>query len=399
MSWGDRSHRRALVGGLAVVAVVTALAGATAAADALDRSGTGVVPAAGTLESPGGAVEEPETDNTVTYVTVHEDGTAEWRVTVRTRLSTDESVEAYEAFQERFRGNRSSYRAEFREPMVRVVAAASNATGRSMVATNFTAATSVQTVPRRWGIVTYAFSWEKFAYREGDALRVGDAFESGFFIAHNDTLRLQAPDGYEFASIEPQPDSRSDRTAVWDGRVDFGAGEPAATMRPATAESDPDGTAGGADGGESGSGGDGGDGTADDGGLLGRGPLVALAASAVAAAGALAWYRRRDDASPPPAAENGVDEDGAPADAPAAHQDPPEPLTDGERVRRIVRDHGGRMRQADIVDEVDWSKSKVSRVLGDLADDDVVEKTRIGRENVISLVEDGADDPLASDDD
>jgi uncharacterized membrane protein len=43
------------------------------------------------------------------------------------------------------------------------------------------------------------------------------------------------------------------------------------------------------------------------------------------------------------------------------------------------------MKQSDIVDALDWSKSKTSRVLSDMAEADRVEKLRIGRENVISL--------------
>ncbi|MBP1922838.1 putative membrane protein [Halorubrum alkaliphilum] len=45
------------------------------------------------------------------------------------------------------------------------------------------------------------------------------------------------------------------------------------------------------------------------------------------------------------------------------------------------------MRQSAIVEELDWSKSKTSRVLSRMADEGDVEKLRIGRENVIDLAE------------
>jgi len=62
-----------------------------------------------------------------------------------------------------------------------------------------------------------------------------------------------------------------------------------------------------------------------------------------------------------------------------------EPVSDEERVRSLLREHGGEMRQKQIVDRVDWSKAKVSRVLSRLEDEDRVVKVRLGRENVIYL--------------
>lgn len=60
-------------------------------------------------------------------------------------------------------------------------------------------------------------------------------------------------------------------------------------------------------------------------------------------------------------------------------------MTDRERIRSLVTDNGGRMKQADIVDSVDWSKAKVSRLLADLESEDEITKLRLGRENLICL--------------
>nr|WP_224829287.1 helix-turn-helix domain-containing protein [Saliphagus sp. LR7] len=62
-----------------------------------------------------------------------------------------------------------------------------------------------------------------------------------------------------------------------------------------------------------------------------------------------------------------------------------EVVTDRERVRRLLVDHGGRMRQSEIVDSVEWSKAKVSRLLADLEADGEITKLRLGRENLICL--------------
>lgn len=60
-------------------------------------------------------------------------------------------------------------------------------------------------------------------------------------------------------------------------------------------------------------------------------------------------------------------------------------ITDQERVRQLLRENGGRMKQSNIVDSVDWSKAKVSRLLADLEEDNQVTKLRLGRENLVCL--------------
>ena len=60
-------------------------------------------------------------------------------------------------------------------------------------------------------------------------------------------------------------------------------------------------------------------------------------------------------------------------------------VTDRERVRQLVQENGGRMKQSAIVESVDWSKAKVSRLLAALEEEDEITKLRIGRENLICL--------------
>ena len=62
-----------------------------------------------------------------------------------------------------------------------------------------------------------------------------------------------------------------------------------------------------------------------------------------------------------------------------------EVLTDREQVRQLIERNGGRMKQTDIVDSVEWSKAKVSRLLADLESDGAITKLRLGRENLICL--------------
>ncbi|WP_394295580.1 helix-turn-helix transcriptional regulator [Natrialba hulunbeirensis] len=60
-------------------------------------------------------------------------------------------------------------------------------------------------------------------------------------------------------------------------------------------------------------------------------------------------------------------------------------MTDQEKVHQLISENGGRMKQSRIVDSVDWSKAKVSRLLAELEEDGQVTKLRLGRENLVCL--------------
>lgn len=72
-------------------------------------------------------------------------------------------------------------------------------------------------------------------------------------------------------------------------------------------------------------------------------------------------------------------------DAARAEQVPLDAPSDPDRVINLLADHGGRMHQSDIVEHTGWSKSKVSVLLSEMADDGDIDKLRLGRENIISL--------------
>ncbi|WP_336024488.1 helix-turn-helix transcriptional regulator [Halobellus salinisoli] len=73
-------------------------------------------------------------------------------------------------------------------------------------------------------------------------------------------------------------------------------------------------------------------------------------------------------------------------------------LSDEERVEHLLEQNGGRMKQATIVDETDWSDAKVSQLLSAMADEGRVDKLRLGRENLISLPDDAEESTDAPDD-
>jgi hypothetical protein len=74
--------------------------------------------------------------------------------------------------------------------------------------------------------------------------------------------------------------------------------------------------------------------------------------------------------------------------AAAADEVPTELLSDEAVVFTLLDDHDGRMRQVDIVEETDWSKSKVRRVLSAMEEEDSIVKVDVGRGNVVMRPED-----------
>ncbi|WP_424014044.1 helix-turn-helix transcriptional regulator [Halorubrum xinjiangense] len=340
--------------------------------------------------------DQPAPDNTITRIDLAANGSATWEITLRTRLENDSDVAEYERFQEEFRSNTSRYVDPFADRMSGVVAAANDSSDREMRAGGFDAETSIQEVPRRWGVVSFRFTWTGFAAVEGDAVVAGDVFAGGFFIDEDDALAIAAPDGYVVESAAPAPDETADGVVEWLGREDFDDGRPRVRAVPTTGD------------GGSPADGDGGPGTGvDEGGLpagllvLAGVLLVALAGAAYAmrtgrlssdreaAAGGASGRPGGDDATDPTADGESVERAAADGDdAVGGAAADPDLLTDEDRVRRLLRERDGRMKQSAIVDELGWSKSKASRVLSGMADEGEVEKLRIGRENVIDLVAD-----------
>lgn len=59
-------------------------------------------------------------------------------------------------------------------------------------------------------------------------------------------------------------------------------------------------------------------------------------------------------------------------------------VSDDRRVLSLLAERDGRMRQSEVVEETDWSKSKASRILSRMEDEELISRIRIGRENVVT---------------
>jgi uncharacterized membrane protein len=124
----------------------------------------------------------------------------------------------------------------------------------------------------------------------------------------------------------------------------------------------------------------------------GFGPLAFVLALLllIGLGGSIAWY-----SGALPDIVDGSSDDGGAAAADAEtteSESPAEPvvpdeelLSDEDRVLQLLEENGGRMKQVNIVNETDWSKSKVSMLLSEMEEEGEISKLRVGRENIISI--------------
>jgi DNA-binding transcriptional ArsR family regulator len=62
-----------------------------------------------------------------------------------------------------------------------------------------------------------------------------------------------------------------------------------------------------------------------------------------------------------------------------------EDLPDEDRIRELLTKYGGRMKQADVTEETDWSKSTVSRKLSKMEEKGLITRVQVGRGNLVFL--------------
>ncbi|MDB9234852.1 helix-turn-helix transcriptional regulator [Halorubrum ezzemoulense] len=365
-----------------VLLAVVALLGAVGLA--LAAGGAGAVPFEG-----GFAQMDVEPDDVSMAVAVQPDGDAQWTVEYRIRLGTDEEERAFEQLRADVENDTEAYTTRFRDRMASTAATAESATGRNMTVSNATVTAERRELPQAYGVLTYRFEWTNFAAVDGDRLRVGDAVD-GLFLDGSSSLIVSWPDGYRLGETTPEPSEVREGSVVWNGPVDFSAGQPRIAVAPA--------------------------------GPLSGVPTAGLVAlfAVLVVAGTTAYRRRNagDDggegvvatdtavgsetAGSETAASDGTaasDESGLGGDgdadtsgesddeADAAPTVDSDLLSNEEQVLRLIESQGGRMKQKQVAEELDWTAAKTSQVVTGLRDEGDLDGFRLGRENVLSLPE------------
>ena len=384
---------------LSVVLVVLLVAG-VAPAGAVDGPGSGSLAA----DAPA-APEEPapraslgggqlfQTDRELTPATtfridLQADRSAEWTVTTEYELTTDDQQAAFDELAADFEsGSAAGPDVSLYENLA---ARTSEQTGREMAIEDVDRSSSRD---GEVGRLVLSFRWTGFLEADGERLVFDDAIAAGDETAWLTTLseqqevRITTPPGYAITSANVD---FSENTVVVTGPHTFETDEFIQITLEESAIT---------------------------------GPSWELLAAAVVVGIAIiggAFLLRRGDSDDTTAVDTngGVDTadpaDGEGTDGPetpdasdatvGSDEEPETPdadlslLADDERVLRLLERNGGRMRQADIVEETGWSDAKVSQLLSSMADDDAITKLRIGRENLISLPDVDALDGSRDDD-
>ena len=340
----------------------------------------GAAGTAGAFDRPGTEQVDVESDSTQLNIALQSEGTAAWEVEYRIRLTNQSDREAFESLRQNIRTDSTPYTDRFGDRMGRIAASAENATDREMAIRNVTVETRTQP---SYGILAYRFTWSNFAAVEGDTVRAGDAIDQ-FYLDSRTTLAMSWPEGYVSDSVTPEATTTGANSVVWEGELDFDPEEPRVVVVPQGETPPAQDTTTSATGG-----GDGGGGSS-----LG---LVAGLVALVLAVGAGGWwYTQRgggadagsdDSAAGGGAAKStdtGTDETVKATDSAAAGP-PMELLSNEEKVLWLVEENGGRMKQKQVAEELDWTAAKTSQVVGGLRDEEKLESFRLGRENVLTL--------------
>lgn len=318
-----------------------------------------------------GAQSGVNPDNVVLHLRLQPDGTAMWRTEYRIRLDDQNTTDAFEAVRRDIETNTSDYRERFANRMQRTVADAETTTGREMHLKNVTVEATRKQLPQDYGVITYRFTWTGFAESDGQTLTAGDAL-AGLFLDSETTLAMTGPTEYRVTKVSPPPDEQDSQTVLWRGPTDFGSGEPSVILT-ATAPS----AEGGGEGGASGPNG------VFNGSLLIVG-LTAATALLLVGGCATVIFRRAQVGAFGEADEALADEG---HESPAGETPPQELLSNEEQVLAVLDEHGGRVKQQEVAEELGWTDAKTSQVVRRLREEGKLTGFRLGRENVLSLPE------------
>ncbi len=401
----------ALCCALVSLLVVTALMGGIAVADApgvaypssVGIDGTG--DHAAQLETVDVDLENATGPVQIMDLQLTESGDADWTITVWLPLDDEEDERAFERLADEF--ERNSGQAVISIGVFETAAAASAShNDRPMEITNVSRTTATTNTS---GALSLAFTWTNFTVVGGHFISLGDVFDTGDgtwlpTLEDGQHLVIRAPDGY---AVDSASTPVREGTMHVEGPTTLEAGDIESTYVPSsdgvsTPPSSPTPTP-----------------TPND-----TETIVGGIALAIAGVLGLLFLVRRWDAQLlallPAGIQQRVGDWGAgdgtvaseettPGDehTPAFPDAPPtavdvddaadeegafanvdfELLSDEERVIHLLEHNGGRMKQASIVKETDWSNAKVSQLLSSMAEEGTVEKLRIGRENLITLVD------------
>ena len=319
----------------------------------------------GAVDQPAAVQEEPSLsgyDELRYEVGLRDDGSATWTVEYRYRLDDENESVDWENLQSDIEDRSDRYLESFESDVRADVTEAENETGREMLASGFSIETDETSTAPEYGYVRITFEWDSFAHVELNRIEAGDALE-WLELDERVVFDVAWPEDYSETTVEPAPDDRRETAVIWHGEeTDFRDGEPRIEVMDTGGEP--------VEAGEE----------ADRFLTL---PWLVVAGAVVLTVAGVGWWVTRGENERLETTEQTHPESGTEPDRP-----PPELLSNEERVLRLLEDRGGRIKQQEVVSELEWTEAKTSQVVGQLREDGEIEVFRIGRENVLALPED-----------
>lgn len=363
-------------------------------------------PAFGTAQSnapttPQKITTSQEFDDVEFIILVNSDGDALWTFRYEKTLETKQEHEQFKEFANSFNSSDTELYTNFRENAVKLTSTANNQTKRKMTASNFSKRAFVDhpgmTDDTKRGVVEMSFRWSAFAYGSGNTTVMGDVFKGGLYLGNNQKLVIKPADGMSFKSAQPVKGrsiagstlAESDSVS-WSGEREFNDQRPMVTFSSPPQSSSTTNAPSSTTDNASAPPGNGGEKSGSN------SPTMLFVAAVVLLIGLAAVFVWRQGSlgslssgRSTPGGGGGGSSGSAATESPTSPAEPAvsdeELLTDEARVKKLLRENGGRMKQVNIVDETGWSKSKVSMLLSEMEEDGEISKLRVGRENIISL--------------
>ncbi len=281
-------------------------------------------------------------DDIIIRIKLGRDGTAHWQVLFRYRLDDAADERAFE----QARQNVSNPPGVFIDRMQQAVSRAEARTGRSMHVQNGSVETYTSVPAGRFGVVSYRFEWTNFAATTAENQYVlGDAIRR-YQLSENESLWIEWSESFRKVSVSPAPDASQERAVRWDGRQWFQSQNPKVVL-------------------------------VATGTAAREGPpiLPAVGVAGLLLAVVLGWYGR--------SRRRGVETQMRDEETLAVPSD--ELLSNRECVLQLLEDRGGRMKQQELIEAMEWSRTKTSNVVNEMHEAEQIEVFRLGRENVLAL--------------
>ncbi|MEF8787416.1 MAG: helix-turn-helix domain-containing protein [Haloarculaceae archaeon] len=330
-------------------------------------------------------------DSTEFRITTYENGSARWTITHSTTLDENGSErEQFESFASTFNNNETQTFRDFKTRAEALTAFGTEETNRQMNATAFAKEATVDEQFRVYGRLSMSFTWTNFSRTTANGIVVDDVFAGGMYIGPDQRLVFDTGSDLEFSLADPTPDrfSVEDNLTASDS-IEYHGEREFADRRPKVVATSPNAT--GAAQSATATPSSTGNSTPGDAASseVGPIPLAIAIVLLLVVGGTIAWYSGnlggifREQGG---GGNAGATEAETPAGTETTEPSVPEEelLSDEDRVLKLLDENGGRMKQVNIVENTEWSKSKVSMLLSDMEEEGSISKLRVGRENIIS---------------